>query len=63
MLPKSEERPLISVGHVEVVEGRIQPSDYAKALAAYSLIVFTPRTVRTDPCVAMRKRFGKHKRK
>lgn len=59
MLPKAAERPLISVGHVEVIEGKTNPLAYKEALATYSLVVFTPRRVRADPCVAMRKRFGK----
>lgn len=63
MIPKANERPLISVGHVEVVAGQNSPTDYAEALKSFSLIVFTPRVLRPDPCEKMRKRFGKHKRK
>lgn len=63
MMPDAQERPLISVGHIEVIDGKTQPSDYAAALAQHSLIVFTPRATRKDPCVEMRKRFGGHKKK
>jgi len=63
MLPDRAKRPLISVGHVEVVEGKTKPTDYADAIQAYSIVVFTPRVVRPDPCEAMRKRFGKSKRR
>lgn len=48
---------IVSVGHVEVVAGKMLPRDYARALAAYSVVVFTPRVLRADPCIAMRKRF------
>jgi len=59
MLPVSDDRPMIVVGHVEVVASKLAPTDYADALKAFSVIVFTPRQVRPDPCMAMRKRFGK----
>lgn len=63
MMPDAHSRPLVSVGHIEVVEGKAQPADYADQLALYSIVVFTPRKVRKDPCVEMRKRFGGHKKK
>ncbi len=63
MISDAQERPLVSVGHIEVVEGKTQPADYAEALSHYSLIVFTPRATRKDPCDEMRKRFGGHKKK
>ena len=56
-------RPLVSVGHVEVVQGKTRPEDYPEALAQFSLVIFTPRTERKDPCVEMRKRFSRHKKK
>lgn len=63
MMPEAHSSPLVSVGHIEVVEGKTRPADYADQLALYSIVVFTPRKVRKDPCVEMRKRFGGHKRK
>lgn len=63
MISDAKARPLISVGHIEVVEGKTQPADYADALSQYSIVVFTPRKIRKDPCVEMRKKFGGHKRK
>ncbi|MGI9476979.1 MAG: ChaN family lipoprotein [Hyphomicrobiaceae bacterium] len=63
MMPEAQERPLLSVGHVEVIKGKTRPEDYADAVAQHSLIVFTPRATRKDPCVEMRKRFGAHKKK
>ena len=39
------------------------PTDYAQALGRFSLVIFTPRAERKDPCVEMRKRFGAHKHK
>ena len=63
MIPSADERPLVSVGHIEVAAGKMRPEDYPEALAQHSLIVFTPRTERKDPCVEMRKRFSRHKKK
>lgn len=63
MMPEASERPLLSVGHVEVVQGKTRPEDYPEALAQHSLVIFTPRAERKDPCVEMRKRFSRHKKK
>lgn len=63
MLPNAQERPLVSVAHIEVIEGKTEPEDYVSAATPYSLIIFTPRASRKDPCVEMRKRFGGHKKK
>lgn len=63
MIAAKQERPLVSVGHVEVIEGKTQPADYAEALGRFSLVIFTARAERKDPCVEMRKRFGGHKHK
>lgn len=63
MIADRQARPLLAVGHVEVIEGKTQPTDYAEALGRFSLVIFTPRAARKDPCVEMRKRFGGHKHK
>lgn len=59
MIEKADERPLLAVGHVEVVAGKTDPHSYVDSVRQFSLVVFTPRKKRSDPCIAMRNRFKK----
>lgn len=44
---------VVSVGFVDVADGRVSPTDYD--VAAFDFVVFTPRVSDEDPCEAFRK--------
>ncbi len=54
---------VISVALIEVDPDKLKPSDYAGlfivARLPFDYVLFTPAAERKDPCVALRKRFGK----
>lgn len=56
-------RQIISVAMVEVQPGNATPNSYAREFGAsrlpFDYVVFTPAARRTDPCVRLRRRFGK----
>lgn len=49
-------RQVLSLGLVEVSEDRLLPGDYTDAANGnHDLVWFTPRAVRTDPCIAFKR--------
>lgn len=54
---------VVSVALIEVDPAKRKPSDYAEsfnvAQLPFDYVLFTPAAERDDPCVALRKRFGK----
>lgn len=58
-------REVLSILLIETEDGKTEPNAYVPrdpdGHAAADIILFTPRTQRTDPCTEMRERFGKRK--
>lgn len=54
---------VLSVALIEVDPAKHKPADYAELFMVtrlpFDYVLFTPAAERTDPCVALRKRFGK----
>jgi uncharacterized iron-regulated protein len=59
---RAPDRSVLAVGIVEVVEGMARAEDYVTPAAGdapqFDFVVFTPRTLRPDPCAAFAPRTG-----